>query len=352
MGKVSDSLYGEMNKNRTEGVIQYNIGMEKLMWYIDGLKKSTMINIGGTSGSGKTSFVLYCYVYRPIMECIRNNSKDLTVIIFCLEMTAQLTLSKLLSFYLWDEYGIEMGMRDLYSYKGPISPKTWEIINESKKMVDKMETYIRFVEGTLNAKSLEKYIVNYYSKKGSFVNGKFVPKNPNHITLGIIDHIGEVIPIDGNSKKTEIDNVADACKRSRNDFGMSWAILQQINRGASSTARRDRYKGLEMDDFKESGNVCEKSDIVLGIYYPFRMKDFDAGGYNVRELKQILKIIQILKGRFGEADIGVGCAFYGHSGCFYELPKSQDITDYSTYLNPRWTREKSEMKKELLDMEI
>lgn len=349
MGAIARRLFAEIRTNADYGVHQYSIGLPKLQSYIDGARKSVMINIGGTSGSGKTSFTLFSYVYNPIMDCIRNNRKDLTIIIFCLEMTPELTMSKLLSFYLWEKYGIEMGMRDLFSFSEKLTGDKRKIVEESEMMMEKFEEYIRFVEGTVNSNTINDYVVKYYEKKGVFNGTKFIHNNPDHITIGIIDHIGEVSVQSGKTKKVEIDDVADVCKKSRNIFGMSWVILQQINRGASAVGRRDRYKGLEMDDFKDSGNVNEKSDIVIGIYYPFRMKDFEAGGYNVRELKQILKVIQVLKGRYGVADISIATAFYGCSGIFHELPRSQDIVDYNRYKTPAWTKEQNEIKNQLLD---
>lgn len=349
MGRVSNSLYEEIRDNADNGVYQLPIGLPKLQSYIDGARKNVMITLGGTSGSGKSSFALYCYVYKPIMECIRLGENNFTAIIFCLEMTPKMTLSKLVSYYIWDKYGVELGMRDMFSFSTPLAGSNRAIVEEAKEMIDKFETYIRFVTGTVNSKTINTYIMKYYEKKGVFLNNEFIPNNPKHITIGLIDHIGEVSVQSGSNKKTEIDGVADVCKNARNTYGMSWCILQQINRGASAVGRRDRYKGLEMDDFKDSGNVCEKSDIVIGLYYPYRMKDFDAGGYNVKELKQILKVVQVLKGRYGVADISIGTAFYGHSGTFYELPKGPEVTNYNRYKTPFWTREEAEIRSNLTD---
>lgn len=347
MGKISDSLYDEIHNNAEHGVHQYGLGLHKLQSLIDGVRKENIVTIGGTSGSGKSSFVLYAYVYRPIMECMAKGKRDLTVIIFCMEMTPQKTLSKLLSLYLWDKYGLECGTRDMLSFSSKVSKDLMEKLDEAKAVVDRMEEYIRFVEGAVNTESLREYMDKYFATKGSYVDGKYVPNDPWHITVGILDHIGEVTIPPGRTKKQEIDSVADLCKVYRNSHGMSWCILQQINRGASNVQRRDKFPGLEMDDLKESGNVSEKSDSVIGLYYPFRMKDFNYGGYKVRELRQILKIAQVLKSRWGVADMSIGLSFYGKSGKFAELPKSNEIADYSRYLKPDWTREQQEIENTL-----
>lgn len=349
MGKISDSLYSEIHANAEHGVHQYSIGLSKLQSFIDGARKSNMVTIAGTSGSGKSSFVLYAYVYRPIMDCIKKGKHDLTIIVFCMEMTPNMTLSKLASLYMWDKYGIECGMRDMLSFSSPASKELLQKLDEAKAMIDKMEEYIRFVEGGVNTEKLKNYMDKYYSYKGKIVDGSYVPNNPEHITIGILDHIGEVAVPPGRTKKQEIDSVADLCKNYRNSHGMSWCILQQINRGASNVQRREKFPGLELDDLKDSGNVAEKSDSVIGLYYPHRMKDKNCCGYNVRELRQILKVAQLLKSRWGIADLSFGLAFYGRIGTFAELPRGEEITNYQPYLKPDWIREKAEIERTLTD---
>ena len=44
----------------------------------------------------------------------------------------------------------------------------------------------------------------------------------------------------------------------------------------------------------------------------------------------------MLKNRYGEADVEVGCAFYGRTGLFAELPRPEEIYDYEKYSNSDW----------------
>lgn len=39
-----------------------------------------------------------------------------------------------------------------------------------------------------------------------------------------------------------------------------------------------------------------------------------------------------LKNRYGRADVNKGVVFYGEIGMFKELPKPEEISDYSKYL--------------------
>ena len=57
-------------------------------------------------------------------------------------------------------------------------------------------------------------------------------------------------------------------------------------------------------------------------------------GYPIQNvLKKRFRLCQILKNRYGQADVNKGVAFYGEIGMFNELPKPEDIGDYEPYLS-------------------
>ena len=81
----------------------------------------------------------------------------------------------------------------------------------------------------------------------------------------------------------------------------------------------------------DSGGPTQASETVIAIYHPYREKRTKCAGYDIRQLGQYARIIQLLKNRFGEADKSVGAAFYGQVGLWKELPKPEQITDYEIY---------------------
>lgn len=340
MGKITDRLYREIEENE-KGIIQYNIGLEKASYYIDNLRKGNFILLGGNSGSGKTTFSLYHYVYRPIMFCIEHDIKDLDIIICCLEMAATNVLSKLETIYIFDKYGVDIGYRDMMSFKGQLKPEHKEIIMEVRPMMEKIESYIRFIETGINHKTLQEYLISYYTRRGTFlIDGSYVPKNPRLLTFMLIDHIGEVSVPAGMSKKESIDCVADVLKVARNKFGMSCLVLQQINRVQSSVERRTKFPGIEANDFKDSGNVYEKADTAIALYNPFYDKQKSSFDYDVLKMGNRLRILQILKGRYGEAGVNIGLAFFGEASMFKEMPPGASIDDYSRYKSISYLKEK------------
>lgn len=81
----------------------------------------------------------------------------------------------------------------------------------------------------------------------------------------------------------------------------------------------------------DSSGTIQASEIVIGIFHPFREKMSKCEGYDIRQLLDRFRLIQILKQRFGMADKMVGCCFYGEVSKWIDLPLPQDIRDYEPY---------------------
>ncbi len=80
--------------------------------------------------------------------------------------------------------------------------------------------------------------------------------------------------------------------------------------------------------------TTDGSEVVIALYYPYREKIARCEGYPIQNvLKKRFRLCQILKNRYGQADVNKGIVFYGEIGMFNELPKPEDIGDYEPYLS-------------------
>lgn len=75
----------------------FSMGLPKLEELIGGITKSTMTLLFASSGQGKSSCVLYSYIYAPLKEHLEDNK--LRIIFFALEMKEDFIIAKLLSTY-------------------------------------------------------------------------------------------------------------------------------------------------------------------------------------------------------------------------------------------------------------
>ncbi len=90
-----------------------------------------------------------------------------------------------------------------------------------------------------------------------------------------------------------------------------------------------------MTDFKDTRNLFQDADIVLGLWNPLKLEMKDCLGYKPTEDIIGLKII---KNRLSKDNIAVALRVDPKSGTFTELPKPEksfvekkESTKYSTY---------------------
>ena len=85
---------------------------------------------------------------------------------------------------------------------------------------------------------------------------------------------------------------------------------------------------------KDTSSTGEGSDVVIGIFYPYREKISRCEGFPIQNvLKHRFRLLQILKNRFGRVDVNKGVTFHGEIGMFRELPRPEEIGDYTPYLD-------------------
>lgn len=82
---ISEKLLEEIDRGRLGLNHGISMGLPKLESIIDGVTRETYTLIISNSGSGKTSFALYAYVFKPLMEHLDDD--DFKILYFSLEIT-------------------------------------------------------------------------------------------------------------------------------------------------------------------------------------------------------------------------------------------------------------------------
>ena len=103
---IEEQILEEVSRGRQGLNHGISIGMPKLESIMDGNTRETYTLIMSNSGSGKTSYALYCYVYRAIMEHLDDD--DYKCLYISLEMNELSLYIKLLSIYIFETYGIQL----------------------------------------------------------------------------------------------------------------------------------------------------------------------------------------------------------------------------------------------------
>jgi hypothetical protein len=166
----------------------------------------------------------------------------------------------------------------------------------------------------------------------------------------VIDHVGLFKPSNGRNKKGEIDTAVAYLITLRNMCGISPTLIQQINKEQSNI---DRFKagrtGIQLSDLKETGDTTDAAEVVIALYGPNRDKLNTHRGYDIKKLGDHIRMIQILKTRFGEADKEIAVNFHGGINMWAELPLPNDIYDYDKYVTPDYLLNKNKDEDENIE---
>lgn len=357
MIRGKEAFYQLVNEGREGHNVGLPIGSPKLEMYMDGYLPGTSYLIGGGSGSGKSTYTLYAFIYKPLMAFLEGEytERDPYYILFNLEMTQPQVYAKLVSMYIFEKYGIELRFKEIFS-RGKdciISDEHYDILKKCEPFLDILDERLMCFDGSLTEEKYVKVINSILPKFGEWKDGQFTPNNPNQVLGVLIDHCSLIKATNGRSKKEEMDAISRDSVSYRNTTKIISPIhVSQFNRSAGSDERlKQSMQDPTSNDFKDSGSLYEDSQVVLALHSPHKFKQTTYKRYNIKELEQVFLAMFLLKSRFGTSDILVPLGYYGDCSTFIELPRPDNIADYERYKTPYWSKESAikDVRKEETD---
>jgi replicative DNA helicase len=345
-----ERLFDLIDKGRVGKNIGLSIGLPKLELYMDGLLPGTSYLIAAQSGVGKSTFSLYSFIYKPLMDYQNGKEvdRDPFFIMFNLEMTQEQIYAKLLSMYIYEHFGEQLTYKELFSRGRDtrLTDEHYELVRQCSDFLDLLDERLIFHDSILNAERYKNCVLNDLRKFGTFVSdGSYVPSNPDRIICVFIDHMSLTRASNGRSKKEEMDLISSYSVQMRNKYNISPIHIMQFNRNANNPERlKQAMQEPDSSDFKDSAAMYEDSHVVIALHAPIKFKLSSYRGYNIKELGHNFIACILLKSRFGTSDIAVGLGYYGDCSIFKELPKPDQINDYERFKSPDWTLSDTEVK--------
>ena len=353
---ISESLLHQIETGREGTNWGYSMGLPKLEEVVDGVTQGTYTLVFSPTGTGKTSIVLYSYIFRSLQEHIDDDNYECTY--FSLEMSGEMLYAKLLSLYIFEKYGVELSTKELLSRKRnyTLNEENYKIVKECLPWLKKVESKVHVYDKALNADSLYSILMKEIEKDGHFEQINEHQKlyhlnNEKLVHTVVIDHLSLVRRSNGRSLKEEMDLISAYLVTLRNKCKISPVVIMQTNRNSTSMDRRkEGLNNMRIDDTKDTGAPAQDAEVIISLFNPFREKLASYKGYDIKQLAGNFRVLSVLKNRYGEADVEVGCGFYGKIGMFRELPLPDEIYDYEKYKSPNWTLK--DTKIEEVDMNI
>ena len=330
------SLLTEIQKGREGRSHGISIGLPKLEELIDGVTQGTYTLIFAGSGVGKSSILIYAYLYRVIMEHLEDGKVRINF--FSLEMKSEIILAKLLSLYIYEKFGKRLGFKELLSRKKDyiLSDEDYDIVMQCQPWLEKVDKILNIIDKNVSADGAYAIIMEDLKNEGTWEGSgrtrKFVPNDPDKTLLTMMDHLALLKFT--KSKKDEIDKFSHYAVSIRNRTNMSFVFLMQSNRDSASMDRKKQgYQEPMPSDLKESGTPYEDSDVVLSIYDPITDHLANYHDYNIKALNGKFKAIICLKNRYGASNKADYCYFDGKISYWKELPPANEIIDYTNIFN-------------------
>ena len=325
-----------------------------------GIEQSCYYCITASTKGGKSQFTSYTFIYEPLMFCYYTNKDiDLKVLYFPLEETPERILQRFISWLLFthSKGEIRISPRDLRSTTDAVPQEILDILQEEEiqNTINYFEEHIIFSTET-NPTGVYKFCKQYaeengtvYTKPGKYkdelgtiretqVFDRYVQNNPNEIRLIIIDTINLIDTERGLSLKQSMDKMSEyLAKYLRNRYHYSPVVIQQQ---AFEGEGNDAYK---LNKFKpsianngDSKYTARDSNIVLGLFSPFKFGLAEYEGYDIRKFKDNIRFLEVLISRDGELGGVCPLLFDGAVSAFKELPRPNEVNELNSiyeYLN-------------------
>ena len=324
------------------------MGFDRLNRYI-GIRKSMYFLIGGLTGSGKTSFIDDAFVLNPadwyLMQ--KDPKIKLRIVYRSMERSRTYKLAKWVGRKIFIDHGVTIPVPKLLGWTEKMTPDEHDLFLMYSDYIDQLSEIITIIDGPENAVGIAKELKAYALQHGRIeqideYNKRYIPTDPNTITIVVLDHIGLLKTTTAQpTKKQAIDKMSDELRYARDFFGYTPVAVSQFNRDISNPMRQKNGDvEPQLEDFAESSQTQNDADVVLALFDPMRYKVADASFYDLNKLKdaqgaKYYRSLRLIKNSYGEDDVRIGLGFMGQIGMFKELPKQKDMTDdiYQSVIN-------------------
>lgn len=314
-----------------------------------GIEQSCYYTITSFTKGGKSQFTSYTFIYKPLMFCYYNKADiDIKILYFPLEETPERILQRFISWLLYDfsRGEIRISPRDLRSTTKAVPQEILDIIEseEIQDIIKYFEEHVIFPEEACNPTGIYKYCKQYaeehgkvFYKKGKYkdefgvlrereVFDRYEQDNPNEYRLIIIDTINLIDTERGMTLKQSMDKISEyLAKYLRNRYHYSPIVIQQqaFDQEGNEAFKIGRVRP-SVAGLGDSKYTSRDSNVVLGLFSPFRFGLKDCEKYNVIKFRDNIRLLEVIVNRDGEMG-GLCPLFFDGAVCqFNELPRPDD----------------------------
>jgi hypothetical protein len=330
----------------------------RLAQYIPIIEKGHSIGILGATGSGKSRFTRWMFLYH-VYKFHRKTGYPIKIIYFPLEDSKEKVYRNMICHYMHELYGIYINLQELDSKGRLVLPEfVVEKLKEAERFFEDFEQVVNIVDGLNEPTEIFNYCQEYAERTGHVedyvvsvagkdtIQKRYIADNNVH-TIIIIDNISNIDVEKGSESEREA--IVKFCKtyvrgRLCNFFNFTVVqVLQQdfaTERQSYTTTGETIISKLEpsLAGIGDSKTISRSMHIVMGLFHPSRYgilqypkptKRDPQATYRLDILGNTFRSLSILKAN--DTDFGMKVAMYfgAVEEEMNELPqvKTQEIED-------------------------
>ena len=314
-----------------------------------GIEQDTMYCVTSFTKGGKSQFTSFAFIFQSIMFAYFTKAQiDFKILYFPLEETRERIMQRFMSWLLFkSSHGkTRVSPKELRSTTSPVSEEVLDRLNQFdiQGILEFFEEHVIFPTEAPNPTGIYKYCKQYAEEHGTVhkktvkikdelgvlqdteVFDYYEQDNPNEYRMIIIDTVNLIDTERGMTLKQSIDKLSEYCaKYLRNRYHYSPILIQQQ---AFESEGNDAFKlgkvRPSVAGLGDSKYVSRDCDIVLGLFSPARFGITEYFGYDITQLKDHIRFLEVIVNRNGEMGGILPLWFDGAVCDFKELPKPDD----------------------------
>ena len=316
-----------------------------------GIEQDTYYCITSFTKGGKSMFCSYTFIYRTIIySYFAKEAVDFKILYFPLEETKERIMQRFMSWLLYkmSKGSIRVSPKDLRSTTKPVDETVIDRLRQFdiQGILNYFEEHVIFPNEACNPTGIYKYCRQYAEDHGTVktrtvkmkdelgqlqdvqVFDSYEQDNPNEYRIIIVDTINLIDQERGMTLKQSMDKLSEYfAKYLRNRYHYSIVVIQQQafesegNEAFKLGRVRPSVAGLG-----DSKYISRDADVVLGLFSPFRFGITEYFGYDITQLKDRIRFLEVIVNRNGEMGGILPLWFDGAVCDFEELPRPDNKT--------------------------
>lgn len=289
--------------------------------------------IGAKTGEGKSTFADDLFVFSAYEYAKDNPHIDIKIDYFSFEMELANIIAKgILRRLSIKGIRLPAGLKEIFSRgKNRLSDEIYNAVLEEREYFEGLEDILNVHDSPENPTGIFKKCMNTKESMGKFEHNdyggvrNFITNKEESFHIPIIDHIALARTEKGYTKKANIDKISEYFVMLRK-LGSSPVVIQQLSYDIESSDRvkTGRLTPMKSDFGDSKYTTRDFSNIVtLFSFADANVKSFR--GVDVSAFGDRLRLVSLLKCRYGSDNVHIPVLFLGESSRFIDIPSFTEM---------------------------